>query len=144
MGDHSGPYASADPNKSEEQIDLESALAWAKWQRGQSPDEISKELGISRRTFYYRLEKLISAHGRPSRALMQMMEMERLDSYTRRAEERLDGDVSNSDAARLLAEARQLSLARQRLFALDLETASEDELGDNEQWADNSVDSLHY
>lgn len=127
---HSDPYPTGDPNKSDEEVLTEAAKAWAKWQNGHTADEIAAELGISRRTFYNRLEKLMSAHGRPSATLIQIREWERLERYTQRVDEYLDGDVSNADAVKFLSEGRQLSIARQRLFGLPMEP--EDAGGDDE------------
>lgn len=143
-GPHSGPYPTQDPNKDEETVLEEAAKAWAKWQKGSTADEIAAELGISRRTFYNRLEKLISAHGRPSATLIQIREWERLERYTQRVDEYLDGgEVSNADAAKFLAEGRQLSIARQRLFGLPMEPAdapAEDEPDEQMQnWIDEQT-----
>lgn len=120
MGQHSGPYKTQDPNKSEEVIDVEAALAYLALKRGEHPDDIAKRLGISRRTFYYRIEKLIFAQERPSRRLLQALEYDRLQDLTVMVHQRLeDTESSNADFAKLVGESRQLSNSRRTLMRLD-------------------------
>lgn len=108
-----------DPNKDDEQVDMEAALAYLKLKRGHRADDICKEMGLSRRTFYRRVEALILAQDRPGRRLMQALEADRLDDLTLKANELLEGEVSNADASRLIGEARQLSAARRKMLGLD-------------------------
>lgn len=108
-----------DPNKPDEVIDVEASLAYLALKRGEHPDDIAKRLGISRRTFYYRIEKLIFAFEAPSRRLLQRIERDHLADLTSMVLARLDDEASNADFARLTGEARQLSRERRALLKLD-------------------------
>lgn len=50
---------------------------------------------------------------------MQALEADRQDDLVRRTNELLDGEVSNADAAKLMAVAASVSRDRRRMFALD-------------------------
>lgn len=136
MGSHSGPYPTQDPNKSDEVIDVEAALAYSKLRRGEHPDDICKQLGLSRRTFYRRIETLILAQERPSRRLMQAMEFDTLQDLTRRVYERLEDESSTADFAKLVGESRQLSAARRALLRLDDDPDDKEEPQDDEELAE--------
>lgn len=120
-GPHSDwPYPTANPNKPEEEIDVEAALAYQKWRRGVPVDEVAEELGISRRTLYNRLERLRTDGGLPSRHLQRTIEFDRLEDLNRMVLARLvAGDASNQDFAKLVAEVRQIGAARRALLQLD-------------------------
>lgn len=123
MGEHSGSYQTGDPNKPAEVIDAEAVRAYELQLRGHDLDYISKALGLTPRTVQRRISTLILARERPIREVLRWIESDRYDRWTLIIADRLDDEVSNADAARLLAEARQISTARRRLFALDDETA---------------------
>lgn len=113
---HSGPYESCDPNKDDEQIDFECAVAYSKMcRREKSAAQIAEELGISRATLFRRIEKLMLRLGRPSRSLMTAMEHEHLDALTDHLMRRLD-EASNADAARMVSVAAGLSRDRLSLY----------------------------
>lgn len=119
-GPHSGwPYPTSDPNPTEDEVDLEAAMAYLKLKRGMRADDICRELNLSRRTFYRRVESLILAQDRPSRRLMQALEHDRQEDLLCRTHELLDGEVSNADAARLLTVAASIGRDKRRMFALD-------------------------
>jgi hypothetical protein len=119
MGEHSGSYPTGDPNKPAEVMDAEAVRAYELQLRGHDLDYISKALGLAPRTVQRRIATLILARERPIREVQRWIESDRYDRWTLIISERLDDEVSNADAARLLAEARQISAARRRLFALD-------------------------
>lgn len=123
MGEYSGAYQTGDPNKPAEVMDAEAVRAYELQLRGHDLDYISKALGLAPRTIQRRIATLILARERPIREVQRWIESDRYDRWTLIISERLDDDVSNADAARLLAEARQISAARRRLFALDDDTA---------------------
>lgn len=116
MGEHSGPYKTQDPNKSEEVIDTEAALAYARLLRRERADDIAKDLGISRATFYRRIEMLTLRLDRPSRSLLVAISHDELDELSRMTKERLQSEVSNQDFAKLAAELRQQNAAILRLY----------------------------
>lgn len=121
---HSGSYATQDPNKPEVVIDTEAALAYGRLRRGERPNDIAASMGISRATFYRRISELILRHDRPTRSLMQAIAAEELDELTGVTMNLLDKVVDAEDldvvsAARLISEARQLNLAKRKLFAVD-------------------------
>lgn len=131
MAAHSGPYKTQDPNKSDEVIDVEAALAYLKLRRGEHPDDICKELGLSRRTFYRRIETLIMARERPGRRLLQAMEYDNLQDLTRLVHERLnEEEASNADFVKLVGESRQLSNSRRALMKLDDAEVADETLED--------------
>jgi len=116
---HSGPYRSQDPDKPEEVVDAEAALAYARLRRRDKPEDICRDLGISRATFYRRIEKLMLRHDRPSRSLIEVMEHEHLDDLTAMVEDRLKGEVSNADFAKLVTVALSASRERRSLLLKD-------------------------
>lgn len=118
-GPHSGPYSTGDPNKPVEVINAEAVRAYELQLRGHDLDYISKALGLAPRTVQRRISTLILARDRPIREVQRWIEADRYDRWTLLIHERLDDEVSNADAARLLAEARQISTARRRLYGLD-------------------------
>lgn len=126
-GPYSGPYDTQDPNKADEVIDVEAALAYVKFREGMHPDDICKQLGLSRRTFYRRIEKLILAQELPSRRLIQAMEFDILQDLSRLVRARLtaEDEPSNADLARLVGEARQLSRERRALLRVDEDPAGD-------------------
>lgn len=118
------PIASQDPNKPEIVVDTEAALAYARLRGGERPNSIAASMGISRATFYRRISELILRHDRPTRSLMQAIAAEELDELTGVTMDLLDKVVDAEEldvvsAARLIAEARQLNLAKRKLFAVD-------------------------
>jgi DNA-binding transcriptional ArsR family regulator len=133
VGQHSGPYPSQHPNKPEEEIDLEAALAYQKWRRGAPVEQVAEELGISRRTLYNRLDRLKADEGLPTRRLQRSVEFDRLEDLNRRVFERLDGDVSNQDFVKFVAEARQLSRERLALVKDDDEPPPKDPLSPEDE-----------
>jgi len=137
MGDHSGPYASADPNKSPEVVDAEAALAYARLLRREPATQIAKDLGISRATFYRRIEMLMLRHDRPSRSLMQSIAHDELDQLTRMTMQRLqvDDECSNQDFVKLVGELRQQNAARLRLYE-DAPANTDEGESANEDWDD--------
>lgn len=141
MGQYSGPYETGDPNKPEEVIDVEAALAYQRLRRGEHPDDICKQLCLSRRTFYRRIERLILAQDHPTRSLMRVMEWENLQELTAMTLQLLEGvktgDISNADAIKGIGEARQLSNSRRALFKLEDEedeTAPEELDAEMDEW----------
>lgn len=136
--DHSGRYESADPNKPPEVIDTEAALAYARLLRRESPNDIAKDLCISRATFYRRIEMLMLRHDRPSRTLMQVIAHDELDQLTRMTFERLGEDCSNADFARLAGEVRQQNAARLKLY--DDAPAADSDNESGEDWDDWEAD----
>lgn len=120
MGQHSGPYPSQHPNKPEEEIDFEAAMVYQRWRRGTPVDELAAELGISRRTLYYRLDRLRTDGGLPNRHLQRVIEYDRLEDLNRMLLARLsDEEASHQDFAKMVGEARQLSRERRALLKLD-------------------------
>lgn len=141
-GPHSGPYLSADPQKSQEQIDAEAALAYAKLRAGGRPNAIAKELGISRATFYRRVSELILRHDRPTQSLMQVIAAEELDELTEITTGLLYQVVDAEEvdplaAARLISEARQLNQSKRALFSVDGGASEPEEPGETEAGDDD-------
>lgn len=134
MGEHSGPYKTQDPNKSEEVIDTEAALAYARLLRRERADDIAKDLGISRATFYRRIEMLTLRLGQPSRSLLVAISHEELDELARMTKERLQGEVSNADFAKLAAELRQQNTAILRLYEDASDEAPEQDDPEIDEW----------
>lgn len=139
MGDHSGPYATSDPNKSPEVVDAEAALAYARLMRRESATQIAKDLGISRATFYRRIEKLIMRHDRPSRSLMQAIAHDELDQLSQMTMQRIQDECSNQDFVKLVGELRQQNAARLKLYEEAPANTDEGESTD-EDWDDWETD----
>jgi len=135
MGDHSGPYASTDPNKSPEVVDAEAALAYARLLRREAPNDIARDLGISRATFYRRIEMLMLRHDRPSRSLMQVIAHDELDQLTRMTMQRLQEECSNQDFVKLVGELRQQNTARLKLYE-DAPANTDEGESTEEDWDD--------
>lgn len=143
MGDYSGPYPTGDPNKTDDVVDVEAALAYVKLRRGEDPAEICKQLGLSRRTFYRRIERLILAQDRPTRTLMKAMEFDTLQDLTRLTYEIYEGEASNADKLAAISQARQLSNSRRALYSLDEDDTVEEpeELDEDlEKWVGEERD----
>lgn len=130
---HSGPYASQDPNLSDEEKYSQAGLILAKIEAGDSISKIARELDLSRDTVYARL-KLISRQ-LPDGNTARLIQFERLEYLWRHVTERLDSDVSNADAARLLGEGRQLSARLQAIFESAPPSPSDDlDQIDDDDW----------
>lgn len=138
-GPHSGSYPTGDPNKPQEVVDAEAIRAYELQLRGHDLTYISKATGLAPRTVQRRISELILARERPIREVQRWIESDRYDRWTALISDRLDGEVSNADTARLLAEARQISTARRRLYALDdaepVPVPSEDSY-EHDDWVD--------
>lgn len=107
---------SQDPNKTEEEVDLECALAFSKMcRRERTAAQLAEEMGISRATFFRRIDKLILRLGRPSRTVMVAMEHEHLDGITGELLGRLP-EASNADAARMVSVMAGLSRDRLSMY----------------------------
>lgn len=109
-----------EPNKPPEEVDAEALEAWQRMRRGEHPRDIAADLGVSVPTIYRRTIALRAAEGNLPSAARRDLLGERLSGLYALAAARLnDPDASHSDAARLLAEARQATIAEGNLYGLN-------------------------
>jgi hypothetical protein len=136
VGQHSGPYRSTDPNKPDEVMDAEAALAYGYLIKHETPEYICDKLGISRATFYRRIQKLMLRLDRPTRTFMRQLEADRLEEYAAHLVKLRNLEISARDHISLIAELRQLSAQRLRLLEDDADSGLDDH-DDAEEWIDD-------
>ena len=108
-GPHSGPYKGQDPNPTPEEMYAQAGEILLRVQ-GSSVAEVAKHYQRSRQWVYNRLA-LISGQ-MPHVDVVRLIHYERLEAMIEAVQGRLDGEISNTDYFRGIAERRRL-LARQ-------------------------------
>lgn len=113
-GPHSDPYPTGDPNRDEDQLDLEALKALKLIKEGHSQLEVSATLGIPRRTLQRRLDRLILAQ--LDLDFLKFVEHERLLALTLRIHQELEAAQTPQDIDRFLNRAIQLAGRRVQLI----------------------------
>lgn len=119
MGRYSDPYPTAHPNKPELEVDGEASIAYARLRKGEKAEDIAESMGLSRATFYRRVERFAAMHDTRTTTYRRMAAEIELDRLTDKAAEALDGDVSVDTLVKVLAELRALNQSRRKLYAVD-------------------------
>lgn len=132
------PYAehvpSQDPDKDVDTVEDECLRAWFLLKRGWSYDEIAVDIGVSRRTVARRLEKLMLALGDLGGPVRRMVELDRLEKYTRKIDEAMDAELTPGDLSKLIGAGARVSDARLKLLAPVDETSPANDDPEVEQW----------
>lgn len=107
---YSEPIPAQHPNFTEHEKVAQASEILERLANGQSTRQVAAAMGINRSTLYDRM-RLIN-QPLPSVEVVRAIHFERLEGMFEGLQDRLDGDASNPDYARLVAEQRQV-LARQ-------------------------------
>lgn len=113
------PYPTGHPNKPEIEIDGEASIAYARLRKGEKAEDIAESMGLSRATFYRRVERFATMHDTRTTTFRRLAAEIELDRLTDNLAEALDGDVSVDALVKVIAELRALNQSRRRLYAVD-------------------------
>lgn len=136
--EHSGPYPTGDPNKPQELIDLEAALIFQRWVRGERVEDAAAAFGIGRSTAYERLQSLINGSPLPNKRMMRSVSYARLEAAVLALTKKMetDSDMPVSDLVKLLDLQRKLVDQSAKLLGTNVTSTDGDgtDLSDDEEW----------
>lgn len=119
MGEWDWPYKTANPNKSELEIDGEASIAYARLRKGEKAEDIAADLKIGRATFYRRVARFASMHDQPTQTLRRLLAESELERLTDRAIEALNSATSADSIVKVIAELRMINQSRRKLYGVD-------------------------
>lgn len=108
-----------EPNKPPLEVDGEASVAYARLRKGEKAEDIAASMGISRATFYRRIDRFSTMHDTRTttfRRLIAEIELERLMD---RAAEALDDHMGVDGLIKVIAEMRMLNQSMRKLYAVD-------------------------
>lgn len=108
-----------EPNKPPLEVDGEASVAYARLRKGEKAEDIAVSMGISRATFYRRIDRFSTMHDTRTttfRRLTAEIELERLMD---RAAEALDDHMGVDGLIKVIAEMRMLNQSMRKLYAVD-------------------------
>lgn len=120
MGQYSEPYRSAtDPNKDPTTIAGEASIAYDRLRRGERAEDIWTDMGLSRTTFYRRVNQHAEMHDQPTRRLRQLLAEDDLDDLAGKARGVLGKTECADTMIRAITELRKINESKRNLFAVD-------------------------
>jgi hypothetical protein len=118
MGEHSGPYETQHPNKSEAVMDVEAALCFALARANYPVRDIAKRLCLDAMTVCRRLDRLILLQAQPGRSAMRLLEAARVDDLARALDQVLYGPPGDTEPEAFADRAVQAHLTAADVAAL--------------------------